>query len=118
MVYEARSIDRGSEARARRIGRVLLALGAPLAALGGLAFAVVLNLVPLAALVPSRVQVTGPVVADGRAIFWVGMLPVLGCVATAQGAYQLARGRSNPKLLLSLLVAGVTLLGAVARSRL
>lgn len=102
------------ERRARRSGFALLGLGAVLAAAGGVLLAVVLNVVPLDAVLPPHLRATGPVVADARATFWVALAPAVGIASLAQGAHQLRARRSGWLRFAALLALAVATAGVIA----
>jgi len=118
MTYEVPPIEAASGARrARRAGRVLVGVGALIAAIGGALLAIVLNVIPLSAVVPSRVHVTGPVVADARALFWVALEPAVGLVALVHGLHQIRSRKSAWGRFALLLLAAPLLAGAVVLLR-
>jgi hypothetical protein len=76
---------------------VLIALGALLGLPAALLLALVANLLPLEWLLPKTVRVTGPVEADARAVFWIGVFLLAGSIVTWQGLRRLRR-RNPPGL--------------------
>ena len=72
---------------------LLTAIGLAVALPTGAISLLINTVVPLAAVVPKTMQVTGPVEADARAIASFGAAAVAGLAAFASGVHRLARGR-------------------------
>lgn len=101
--------------RLRRIGSWLLAaLGLLLAVAAGVLLLIVLDVVPLGAVLPSHLRAAGPARADTRALLSIGAVVVAGLLALSQGAHRLARGAFSGRLAAAMLALGALLLGALA----
>jgi hypothetical protein len=101
----------------RRVGWLLVVLGVVVALPTGAIFALITNLVPLAAIVPKTIRVTGPVEADLRAVLSFGGAFFAALVAIGQGAHRIARGAWSVKLLVGMVVLGGAGLAATLLAR-
>lgn len=72
----------------------------------------VANVLPLEPLLPSTVRATGPVSADGRALFWIGFFLLSGLIVAGQGAHGIRYGTGSRKRLAVTLALGASLLAA------
>jgi len=104
-------------ATTRAKGWALVVLGLAIALPAGSIFAVITNVIPLAAIAPANVRVTGPVEADARAFVSFGLAALLGVAVFAQGVAYLKRGRASWRLAAALLGIGALglLVGALLR---
>lgn len=101
--------------RFRRIGSwLLVALGLLFAVAAGVLLLVVLDVVPLGAVLPSHLRAAGPAKADTRALLSIGAVVVAGLLALTQGAHRLALGAFSVPLAAAVLALGALLLGALA----
>jgi hypothetical protein len=108
----------GAGSRAgRRVGWALVVLGVVAALPTGAIFALITNVVPLAAVMPKTIQVTGPVQADARALLSSGGGFLAALIAIAQGAHRIARGAWSGKLLVAMVVLGSAGLAAAVLAR-
>jgi len=101
----------------RRVGWALVVLGVVAALPTGAVFALITNLVPLAAVVPKTIRVTGPVQADVRAVLSFGGAFLVALVAIAEGAHRVARGAWSAKLFAAMVLLGSAGLAAIALAR-
>jgi len=101
----------------RRVGWALVVLGVLVALPTGAIFALITNLVPLAAVVPKTIRVTGPVEADLRAVLSFGGAFFAALVAIGSGAHRIARGTWSGRLLAALVGLGSAGLAAIAFAR-
>jgi hypothetical protein len=109
--------DVGGAANGKRAGWVVLVVGLLISLPASALFAIITNVIPLAAVMPPSVRVTGPVEADTRAFVSFGLVAVGGLVVLAQGVHRVARGRWSGRLLVAMLAAGTLALAVGARLR-
>src|SRR5262249_55929040 len=112
-----RTRPRASSRAGRRVGWALVVLGVVAALPTGAIFALITNVVPLAAGVPKTMGATGPVEADARAVLSFGGGFLAALVAIAQGAHRVARGTWSGKLLAAMVLLGGAGLAAAVLAR-
>lgn len=96
---------------------MLVVLGLLITVPAAILFALVTNVLPLAAVLPATMRATGPVTATAPAVTSVGCVLLAGAMAFAQGVHRIARGRWSGRLFVAVGLGGTLLVVAGVMAR-